>query len=66
MNVLSYLYGIIMYCAINAPGHGNDVVDELNATDKNNFKEKKRNFLVNQQVTTYQRLELFPVNKNMS
>ena len=32
--VLSSSYGIIIYCAINAPGHGNNVVDGLNATGK--------------------------------
>ena len=34
MTVLSYSYGIIMDHAINAPGHGNNVVDGLNAMDK--------------------------------
>ena len=33
MTVLPYPYGIIMDEAINAPGHGNNVVDGLNATD---------------------------------
>ena len=32
MNVLSSSYGIIMDQAMNAPGHGNNVVDVLNAT----------------------------------
>ena len=40
MTVLSYSYGIIMDCAINAPGHGNNVVDGPNATDKRYLKEK--------------------------
>ena len=34
MTVLSYLYGIILHRAINAPGHGNNVVDGLNGRDK--------------------------------
>ena len=34
MTVLSYLYGITMYRTINAPGHGKNIVDGLNATDK--------------------------------
>ena len=34
MTVLSYSYGIIMDRAINAPVHGNNVVDGINATDK--------------------------------
>ena len=44
--VLSYLYGIIMYCTINAPGNGNNVVDVINTTDKF-FLKGKWNFLVN-------------------
>ena len=32
MNVLSSSYGIIMDQAMNTPGHGNNVVDGLNAT----------------------------------
>ena len=32
--MLASSYGIIMYCAINVPGHGNNVVDRLNATDE--------------------------------
>ena len=32
--VLSYLYGVIMDHAINAPGHRNNVVDGLNDTKK--------------------------------
>ena len=46
ITVLSSLYGIIMYCAINAPGNGNNVVDVMNATDKR-FSKGKWNFLVN-------------------
>ena len=65
MNVLSYLYGIIMYCTINAPGNGNNVVDVINAADKL-FLKLKWNFLVNYQVTTHQILELFPVRQKMS
>ena len=65
MTVLSYLYGIIMYCTINAPGNGNNVVDVINAADKL-FLKVKRNFLVNYQVTTHQILELFPVHQKMS
>ena len=38
MTVLSSSYGIIMDHAINAPCHGNNVVDGLNATDKNYLK----------------------------
>ena len=38
MTVLSYSYGIIMDCTINAPGHGNNVVDGLNAMDKRYLK----------------------------
>ena len=34
MNVLSSLYGIIMDRAIDAPGHGKNVFDGLNATYK--------------------------------
>ena len=34
ITVLSYPYGIIMDCANKAPGHVNNVVDWLNATDK--------------------------------
>ena len=33
MTVLSSLYGIIMDSAIDAPDHGNNVVDCINATD---------------------------------
>ena len=38
MNVLSSSYGIIMYRAINAPVHGKNAVDGLNATDKRYLK----------------------------
>ena len=38
--VLSSSYGIIMYIAINEPGHGNNFVDVLNATDKKFMKEQ--------------------------
>ena len=34
MTMLSYSYGIIMNRAINSPGHEDNVVDGLNATDK--------------------------------
>ena len=34
MNVLLSLYGIIMDRSINAPGHGKNVFDDLNATEK--------------------------------
>ena len=40
MNVLSSLYGIIMYHAIKEPGHGKNVVDGINATDKLYLKGK--------------------------
>ena len=40
MNVLSSSYVIIMDCAINAPGHGNNVVDGINATDTRYLKQK--------------------------
>ena len=39
MTVLSSSYVIIMDLAINAPGHENNVVDGLNATDKRYLKE---------------------------
>ena len=38
MNVLSSSYGIIMDRAMNAPGHGENVVDGLNATRKQYLK----------------------------
>ena len=38
ITVISYLYGIIMGCAINAHSHGNNTVDRLNATVKNDLK----------------------------
>ena len=40
MTVLSYSYGIIMDRAINATGHGSNVVDGLNKTGKNDLKEQ--------------------------
>ena len=40
MNVLSYLYGIIMDLEINVPGHGKNVVYRLNATLKRYLKDK--------------------------
>ena len=39
ITMLSSLYGIIMYNAINAPGHGNNVVDGLIATEILHLKE---------------------------
>ena len=38
ITVLSYSYGIIMYLEINAPVRGNNVVDEINATEKRYLK----------------------------
>ena len=38
MAVLSSLYGIITYHAINSPGHGKNAVDILNATVKRYLK----------------------------
>ena len=38
MNVLSSSYGIIMDQAMNEIGHGNNVVDGLNATKKRYLK----------------------------
>ena len=38
ITVLSSSYGITMYRAINTPGHGNNVVDGMNATDKRYLK----------------------------
>ena len=38
MTVLSSSYGIIMDRAINAPGHGKNVVDGINATNKRYLK----------------------------
>ena len=46
MNFLSYLYGIIIYCAINSPVHENNFVDGLNATEKSYLKGKLK-LLVN-------------------
>ena len=40
MLVISSSYGIIIYRAINSPGHGNNVVDGLNATEKRYLKEQ--------------------------
>ena len=40
MNVLSYLYGIVIYREINAPGHVNNFVDVLDATEKRHLKGK--------------------------
>ena len=33
MTMLSPLYGVVVYCVMNAPGHVNDVVDRHNTTD---------------------------------
>ena len=38
MNMLSYSYGIVMDCAINAPGHEKNEVYGINLTDKINLK----------------------------
>ena len=38
MTMLSSSYGIIIDCVINVPGHGKNVLDEFNATDKRNLK----------------------------
>ena len=40
MTVLSYSYGIIMDLAINVPGHGKNVIDGLNATEKSYLREQ--------------------------
>ena len=40
MTVLSYLYGIIIDLAINAPTHGNNFVYVNNATIKHYLKGK--------------------------
>ena len=46
-----------MHRAINAPGHGNNLVYGINAIDKHYLREKNWNLWVNYQVTTHQRLE---------
>ena len=46
MTVLSSSYGIMIDLAMNAPGHGNNVVYGLNETDKHDLKGKW-NLLVN-------------------
>ena len=38
MTLLSFSYGIIMDLDINTIGHGNNVVDGLNSTDKRYLK----------------------------
>ena len=43
MTVLLSSCGIIMYFEINAPGHGKNVIDGLDATDKCYFKEQITN-----------------------
>ena len=40
MTVLSYSYGIITDHVINSPGHGNNFVDGINATEKCYLKEE--------------------------
>ena len=65
MTVLSYLYGIKMDREINATGHGKNIIDVINATDRRYLKGKW-NFLENKQVTTHQVLELLTVHQNMS
>ena len=40
MTVLSSLYAIVMVPAINAPGHGKNVFNGLNTTDKSYLKEQ--------------------------
>ena len=51
--------------AINAPGHGKNVVDGLNAKDKLYLKGKW-NLLINEQITIPQKFGCFPVLQNMS
>ena len=46
MTVLSSSYGIMMDSSINEPGHGENVVDGLNAADKRYLKGKSK-LLVN-------------------
>ena len=65
MTVLLYSYGIIIDCAINALGHGNDFVDGINATKKL-YLNGKWNLLLNYQVTIPQILGCFPLLKKMS
>ena len=40
LTILSSSYGIIMDGAIKSPGHGNNFVDGLNATDKHYLNEQ--------------------------
>ena len=40
MTVLSYLYGIIIECAINSPVNGKNVINGLNDTEKLHLKEQ--------------------------
>ena len=35
---LSYFFDIIIHCAINSPGPGKNVVNDINATDKHYIK----------------------------
>ena len=62
MTVLSYLYGIIIYCVINEPVHGIFFTGLMLMT--NIIRRNRWNFLVNYQVKTHQILEFFPVNQN--
>ena len=38
LSIIAYKYGIIIDRAIGAPGHGKDIVDGLNAVDKQYLK----------------------------
>lgn len=38
MSAISKKYGIVIDCAVGAPGHGKDIVDGLNAVDKRYLK----------------------------
>ena len=40
MTVLSYSYGIVLDCTLNAPVHENNAVDGLNSTEKLTLKGK--------------------------
>ena len=52
LSMLSYSYYIINYRHVGSPGHGNNVMDDINATDKGylSMLTKKFNLLITQQT----------------
>ena len=62
----SMKYGIVVDCAVGAPGHGKDVVDGLNAVDKRYLKQCMFRLLNPEQKRCENKMEYHSATKSCS